>query len=223
MGTSQELYMAEGKTNAARTISSFYHACFIYRFPRLYDALDSLVGLPQVYATVLDWAQPQPGERILDVCCGTGSLALRMAERMGQEGEVVGIDLSPRMIARAQSKANSKPVTFLVANSQDIPYPDGYFHKATVSMALHEMPRQGRENTLREMARVTRAGGRVVLGEPRAPRNGLQRFFERLLEPPSLLEMDGLPGEVEGSGLSIVKHEFLRRGIVQTIWAEKSQ
>lgn len=121
------------------------------------------------------------GGRALDVATGTGDLAFELASRVGVDGEVVGVDFSERMLALAREKAASAPgarVRFETANALRLPYPDGSFDAATVGFGARnfsDLP-QG----LREMARVVRPGGRVVVLEITVPRRPPLSIFFRL-------------------------------------------
>jgi len=93
-----------------------------------YDLLLWLVTLGRERAfreRMLKYAHLQPGETVLDVGCGTGTLALLAKEQVGPTGEVCGIDASPQMIARAQKKARRAgiDVSFKNAFAQSLPYP----------------------------------------------------------------------------------------------------
>ncbi len=113
--------------------------------------------------------------KYLDVCCGTGDLALRIASRLRSDGEVVGIDFSKNMldIARArydrqhQQKKIACRVTWQQADAQNLPFGDGTFDGAIISFGLRNLTNL--ERGLREMRRVVRSGGTVVnldLGKP---------------------------------------------------------
>lgn len=106
-----------------------------------------------------------PGGAALDVCCGTGDLALLMAGQVGPGGRVVGVDFSRPMLELARRKAarwqaRGFSVEFVAGDALDLPFPDASFDCAAVGFALRnvsDIPR-----CLAEMARVVRPGGRVV-------------------------------------------------------------
>src|SRR5690242_17949942 len=109
-------------------------------------------------------AELQPGEHMLDIGCGTGSLALVAKAQVGQTGKVVGVDPSPEMIDRAKLKAAKKhvEVDFQVAWGQALPFPDASFDVVLSTVMLHHIPRAGREDVLREVRRVLKPTGRLV-------------------------------------------------------------
>src|SRR4051812_2425445 len=106
----------------------------------------------------------RPGESVLDVGCGTGSLALVAARQVGTTGQVVGVDPSPEMIDRARTKARREKldISFEGAWGQALPFPDASFDVVLSTVMLHHIPRAGREDALREVRRVLKPTGRLV-------------------------------------------------------------
>ena len=110
----------------------------------------------------------RPGDRAVDVACGTGKLAAALAERVGPFGQVVGVDLAPRMIelARASQPAIVQ-LEFRVGNALALPFEDDEFDAATIGFGMRNLP--DFEAGFRELARVVRPGGRVVCLELSVP------------------------------------------------------
>lgn len=109
-----------------------------------------------------------PGEKVLDVACGNGTLSLRMASMVGPEGEVVGIDLSERMVERAReiAAAEHKPgadasTRFIHMDADALSFPAQTFDAAVCALGLMYLPDPAR--ALREMLRVLVPGGRLAL------------------------------------------------------------
>ena len=115
-----------------------------------------------------------PGDSALDVCCGTGDLALELANRVGPDGTVVGCDFSEPMLELARRKAAARGVDgvrFEWADALDLPYEDASFDAVTVGFGVRNLA--DLERGLGEMARVLRPGGRLSILEitqPRRPR-----------------------------------------------------
>lgn len=113
---------------------------------------------------MLRLAHLEPGESVLDVGCGTGTLAIAAKRRAGPAGAVCGIDASPEMIARAGKKARKAGVEVVLqtALAQALPFPDGQFDVVTATIMLHHLPPKARQQCAREMRRVLKPGGRVL-------------------------------------------------------------
>jgi ubiquinone/menaquinone biosynthesis C-methylase UbiE len=109
---------------------------------------------------------PDAGERLLEVGPGTGYYALPVAEWLGPDGTLDIFDLQQDMLDHTTGRARQAGLTTLVATQGDaraLPYPDDVFDGAYLVAVLGEIPDQ--EAALRELARVVRPGGRVVVGE----------------------------------------------------------
>jgi ubiquinone/menaquinone biosynthesis C-methylase UbiE len=115
----------------------------------------------------LDIAEVVAGEAVLDVGCGTGTLALAAKRRAGASGYVRGIDASEEMIdrARAKSAGCGLPVTFEVAAAQSLPFADATFDVVLCSLAVHHLPDDDRVGALAEMRRVLKPEGRALIVE----------------------------------------------------------
>jgi ubiquinone/menaquinone biosynthesis C-methylase UbiE len=125
-------------------------------------AYDGLVGLSGAV----------PGERVLDVGCGTGYLAGRVAKAVTPGGTVVGVDPSEPMIAYARRKA-PPGCEFRVGGAEAIPAPDGSFDLVVTSFAIHHIPADKRAAAFREMHRVLGPGGRLLVADLRPTRGRL--------------------------------------------------
>ena len=133
-----------------------------------YDRLLSVVTLGRegrFRRRIVELAELCPGQRVLDVGCGTGTLALAAADAVGSEGNVDGIDPSPEMIARAQSKAKSRghSARFQQASIESLPYPDGCFDAVLSSLMFHHLSESQENAGLTEIHRVLAPGGRLTI------------------------------------------------------------
>lgn len=153
------------------------------RIAGFYDVMNSVMtaGLHHGWRRrAADLAHVGPGDRVLDVATGTGDLALELATRVGPTGEVVGSDFSPQMLTRARAKPApaGAPVVFEWANAMALPYADGEFAAACVGFGARNF--SDLDRGLREMARVVRPGGRVVVLEITTPTRPPLSTFYRL-------------------------------------------
>jgi demethylmenaquinone methyltransferase/2-methoxy-6-polyprenyl-1,4-benzoquinol methylase len=116
-----------------------------------------------------DLARLQSGQDALDVCCGTGDLALELKRRVGERGSVIGVDFSQRMLdlARAKSRRRGVEVDYRHGNALDLDFDDAGFDAATVGFGVRNLVDLARG--VSEMARVVRPGGRVVILEITTP------------------------------------------------------
>ena len=149
------------------------------RIARVYDRMNSVMtaGMHHRWRErAADLAQVAPGSRALDVATGTGDLAIELKRRVGPSGEVTGLDFSERMLELAREKAGD--VRFEAGNALELPYPDGSFDAVTVGFGARNFDDLARG--LREMARVTRPGGRVVVLEITTPQRPPLSWFFRL-------------------------------------------
>ena len=149
------------------------------RIAGVYDLMNSVMtaGLHHRWRErAADMAALGPGDRALDVATGTGDLAIELSRRVGPQGEVVGSDFSEGMLELARRKAPE--LRFEHGNALALPYDDDSFDAATVGFGARnfsDLP-QG----LREMARVVRSGGRVVILEITTPERPPLSWFFRL-------------------------------------------
>jgi len=161
-----------------RRLSDEEHA--YYRLSRrvyaLFAPVCDLAALPMrsLRDVVVDLVSPAKDSRVLDVATGTGSQAAAFARRCR---EVVGVDLSPAMLRVAAKKRGAPNPRLIEADATELPFEDASFDVSCISFALHEMPMTIRDAVLREMARVTKAGGAIAIVDYALPEHPVRRWL----------------------------------------------
>lgn len=142
------------------------------RIAPVYDSMNRLMtaGLDRRWRRETAAAVVRPGDRVLDVCCGTGDLALEAADA---GGEVTGIDFSAPMLERARRK--SVQVEWLEGDALALPLPDGSFDAVTIGFGLRNL--SDVERGVAELRRVLRPGGRLAILEITRPSGLLAPFY----------------------------------------------
>jgi demethylmenaquinone methyltransferase / 2-methoxy-6-polyprenyl-1,4-benzoquinol methylase len=214
-----------------------------------YDALNSVMtaGLHHRWrGRAADRTGLGPGDSALDVCCGTGDLALELSRRVAPEGRVVGCDFSEPMLDLAREKALSRQaegVRFEWADALALPYDGERFDAVTVGFGVRSV--DDLEAGLRELRRVLRPGGRLGILEITRPRGVVAPFyrlwFDRVVPllgkalpggsaytylPASVRRFPGpeeLAGLLETCGFAAVRFRLFAGGIVALHVAEGGQ
>jgi demethylmenaquinone methyltransferase/2-methoxy-6-polyprenyl-1,4-benzoquinol methylase/phosphoethanolamine N-methyltransferase len=112
-------------------------------------------------------AHIQPGEKVLDVGCGTGTLAIEVQQRVGATGRVAGIDPGTQQIARARSKAARRnvPIDFQFGVIEHLTFSDQAFDVVLSTLMMHHLPASLKRQGLSEIARVLKPGGRLIIAD----------------------------------------------------------
>jgi demethylmenaquinone methyltransferase/2-methoxy-6-polyprenyl-1,4-benzoquinol methylase len=154
------------------------------RIAGVYDLMNTAmtVGMHHRWRELAaDRAELTPGGRALDVCCGTGDLAIELSRRCGPDGTVVGCDFSERMLELARRKAvplGAGAPTFEWADALELPYDDRSFDAVTVGFGVRNLA--DIEAGIAEMGRVLKPGGRLVVLEITQPRRPPLSWFHAL-------------------------------------------
>ncbi|HEX8054717.1 MAG TPA: class I SAM-dependent methyltransferase [Thermoleophilaceae bacterium] len=159
---------------ATRTDESYLPALAYDRLTPLFDAFVRWPMREQRFKTrLVEQARVGPGQRVLDIGCGTGTLAI-MVKRGQPAAEVVGLDADPTILERGRAKvaASGLDVRLDQGMSFDLPYEDGSFDRVLSSLFFHHLKPGAKESTAREIARVLRPGGELHVadfGRPAGP------------------------------------------------------
>ena len=142
------------------------------RIAPVYDSMNRLMtaGLDRRWRAATAQAVVRDGDRVLDVCCGTGDLSIAAREA---GGEVTGLDFSAPMLERARRK--SAEVEWLEGDALALPFPDGSFDAVTIGFGLRNLANV--ERGLTELHRVLSSGGRVAILEITRPKGPLAPFY----------------------------------------------
>jgi len=152
----------------SKTISAPYTKGQVIHTPRFYEFIVWAVtrGKERDFRKfVADLAELKQGESVLDVGCGTGTMALLAKEYVGASGQVSGIEPSPEMVAYAQRKAQRRGISVDINLGviEKLEYPDQSFDVVLCLIVMHHMPDETKTQGIHEMARVLKPGGCLVV------------------------------------------------------------
>ena len=177
---------------------------------------------PEVMAEKVEFAKPQATDLLLDVACGPGAFALALAPRVTFAR---GIDLTPEMIRRALAHQAEKQITnaaFVCGDAEQLPFPDGSFDLITCQCAFHHMPKP--QNMLREMVRVAKPEGRLLLIDPLGPESDtkyeLYNRIEQVRDPSHTftVRLTSFLRMFEEEGLEVLRQSLRRRARMFNNW-----
>jgi demethylmenaquinone methyltransferase/2-methoxy-6-polyprenyl-1,4-benzoquinol methylase len=146
-----------------------------------YDLMNDLMsgGLHRLWkAYTVMVANVRPGQRVLDIASGTGDLARAFARKAGQNGEVIHTDINEAMLRTGRDRLLDAGVILpsVVCDAEQLPFADGHFDLASVAFGLRNMTRK--EAALREMARVLKPGGRLLVLEFSQVAEPLRKLYD---------------------------------------------
>jgi len=150
-------------------------------FLPFYDLVTGLLGADRARAVLLEYAPLHEGETVLDVGCGTGTLAVLIKQRHPGV-EVTGLDPDPKALARAQRKADRAraKVCFAQGFGDEIKHPATSFDLVVSSFMFHHLEPDQKSGTLREIRRVLKPGGRLLLLDFDVTEAGAHHGFQRM-------------------------------------------
>jgi ubiquinone/menaquinone biosynthesis C-methylase UbiE len=168
-----------------------------------YDLVHRLSGLGRGHREMIRLADPRPGQRVLDVGCGTGNLLLALGrERTGLE--LVGLDPDERALAIARRKARRArlAVDWRRGFAEELPFPDASVDRVFSSLMLHHLGPAAKAGLLAEVRRVLRPDGVLVLADMDGHGRGAHNPFGRRMAT-RLHDNGGLPERIAGAGFTV--------------------
>lgn len=176
----------------------------------------------------IDFATVKDGDRILDLCCGTGDVITTISKR-GMTVHLVGIDVSDSAIETAVTKTRFVPVTLIRARADDLPLKSSQFDKCFISFGLHHMSCNERQKALREVHRTLTPKGNLYIIDYNLPEGGLKRLIsivfiklDKSKEVFGMLKSGGLDREIKHAGFEITKQRITCQGITKLIKVVKT-
>ena len=145
--------------------------CF-NKWAPFYNITDLFIS--KVRLKVVDFINIKTDSKVLDIATGTGKQAFAFAKK---GYDVVGIDLSEDMLRIANKKNKYENVKFEVADASKLPFKENHFDVSCISFALHDMPLSIRKKVLKEMVRVTKSKGSIVVVDYALPKNKIGRWL----------------------------------------------
>ena len=153
------------------------------RIAPVYDQLNDRLSFGQhrIWKRMaVKWANPQAGDTALDLCCGSGDLALILAKFVGREGQVIGADFSSQQLAIARQRQQQKGILPLIewveADALNLPFPDNRFDCATIGYGLRNVTNL--TGCLAEVYRVLKPGASAAILDFHRPYHPLLRQFQ---------------------------------------------
>ena len=185
----------------------------------LYDPIVQLLGGDKARRILLDQAELQPGCRLLDVGCGTGTLAI-LSKRLYPDVGIVGIDPDPKALGRARRKASRAAVSiqFDKGFGDELPYPEANFDRVFSSFMFHHLASAEKGETLRAVRRVLKPGGTFHMLDFAGPEGGSHGVLSHLLHSSKRLKENSehqvlsLLGQAGFSEMSMVNEQAMLFG-----------
>jgi len=199
---------------------------FLLNYATIVDPL-----LQDVRLYTIAFSGMKAGDRVLDVCCGTGDQVFYYA----RAGIIAaGIDLDPHMLELARRDKRNRvfqDASFQIADAQDLPFDDGLFDYASISFALHEKEQEVRDRAISEMKRVVKEGGALIFIDFSVPLpENMLSYFVKIVEFMAgrthhrcfrdYLAQGGLDIILRNNQLFEEKRTYLKNGLISMVKTE---
>jgi ubiquinone/menaquinone biosynthesis C-methylase UbiE len=149
-----------------------------------YDPLTWLMGVESAHRRLIEQADLQPGQRVLEIGCGTGNMTV-LAKTLHPATDVVGLDPDPKALDRARRKAEGRGISIELDRgfADDLHHPDASFDRVLSALMFHHLEHDQKAKSLSEVRRVVRPGGSLHLLDFGGGHDGSSGFLARLLHP----------------------------------------
>jgi ubiquinone/menaquinone biosynthesis C-methylase UbiE len=163
----------------------------------------------------LDLARLTAGESVLDIGCGTGTLAIAAARRVGESGAVTGVDPSSELLARARKKARRArvDVAFETAGGENLPFPDASFDLVLSTLVFHHLPHDVLRSSAQEIRRVLKPGGRLLAVDIGGPQEDRKRTMHAPQGHQVHFDLDAVAERLPDVGLDVVETGPIESGM----------
>ena len=174
---------------------------------------------------VIELAKVKPGDRVLDVACGTGNLTLTALSYAGPGGKVYGIDAAPEMIELAKKKASQAGlgVVFEVGLIEQLAFPDAGFDVVISRLAIHHLPDDLKRRGFAEILRVLKPGGHLLITDFSPPTNPVLNHITSALVGPHMMHtnVSSLPPMLASAGFVEITSGPTRSAVLAFVGGKK--
>jgi ubiquinone/menaquinone biosynthesis C-methylase UbiE len=166
-------------------------------------------------ARQLELASLTTGETVLDVGCGTGTLAIAAARRVGTTGAVTGVDPSEALLGRARKKARRARVaaTFIQAGGEKLPFADASFDLVLSTLVFHHLPHDVLRSAAQEIRRVLKPNGRLLAVDMGGEQDAARATMHSAPGHHAHFDLDAMAERLPNVGLDVVETGPIESGI----------